>query len=111
MTAFSLFMDYSSVFNTVIPHKFMTKLFPLGFNFTLCDWLLDFLTGSLSGLEGLVSGRITVNTGTPQGCVEVASLVEWRDRSNLSLTTDKTKEMVLGHEEGEEAGGRRHTNL
>ncbi|KAI3351413.1 hypothetical protein L3Q82_020265, partial [Scortum barcoo] len=55
----------------VIPHKLTTKLFHLGFNSTLCDWLLDFFTGRPQSVRigGLVSGRITVNTGNPQGCV------------------------------------------
>ncbi|KAI3367302.1 hypothetical protein L3Q82_008343 [Scortum barcoo] len=126
----------------VIPHKLTTKLFHLGFNSTLCDWLLDFLTGRPQSVRigGLVSGRIKVNTGTTQECVlspvlyslfthdcvtshkektilkfaddttviglisggdetayrsEVASLVKWCDSNNLSLNTDKTKEMVL----------------
>ncbi|KAI3351133.1 hypothetical protein L3Q82_005692 [Scortum barcoo] len=66
-----LFIDYSSEFNTVIPHKLTTKLFHLSFNSTLCNWLLDFLTGRPQSVRigSLVSGRITVNTGTLQGCV------------------------------------------
>ncbi|KAK3565829.1 hypothetical protein QTP86_015810, partial [Hemibagrus guttatus] len=40
-----LFIDYSSAFNTVILHKLTHKLFALGLHPTLCDWLLDFLTG------------------------------------------------------------------
>ncbi|KAI3369521.1 hypothetical protein L3Q82_007731 [Scortum barcoo] len=54
----------------VIPHKLTTKLFHLSFNSTLCDWLLDFLTGRPQSVRigSLVSGRITVNTGTTQGC-------------------------------------------
>ncbi|KAI3365743.1 hypothetical protein L3Q82_000753 [Scortum barcoo] len=111
-----LFLDYSSAFNTVIPHKLTTKRFHLGFNSTLCDWLQDFLTGSL------VSGRITGNTDntilkfaddtTVIGLIsggdetayrrEVASLVKWCDSNNLSLNTDKTRGDGPGHEEREE---------
>ncbi|KAI3374650.1 hypothetical protein L3Q82_021225, partial [Scortum barcoo] len=52
-------------------NKTLDLFFHLGFNSTLCDWLLDFLTGRPQSVRigSLMSGRITVNTGTPQGCV------------------------------------------
>ena len=40
-----LFIDYSSVFNTIVPSKLITKLTILGLNTSLCNWILDFLTG------------------------------------------------------------------
>lgn len=40
-----LFIDYSSAFNTIPPHKLVTKLDLLGLNIHLCSWVLDFLTG------------------------------------------------------------------
>jgi hypothetical protein len=40
-----LFIDYSSVFNTIVPSKLITKLRTLGINTCLCNWILDFLTG------------------------------------------------------------------
>ena len=40
-----LFIDYSSVFNTILPSKFITKLRTLGLNTSLCNWILDFLMG------------------------------------------------------------------
>ena len=40
-----LFIDYSSVFNTIVPSKLITKLRILGLNTSLCNWILDFLTG------------------------------------------------------------------
>ena len=40
-----LFIDYSSVFNTIIPTKLITKLRTLGLNTCLCSWILEFLTG------------------------------------------------------------------
>ncbi|XP_026106263.1 uncharacterized protein LOC113078162 [Carassius auratus] len=40
-----LFIDYSSAFNTVVPIKLASKLMDLGLNSSLCDWILDFLTG------------------------------------------------------------------
>ena len=39
-----LFIDYSSVFNTIVPFKHITKLRTLGLNTSLCNWILDFLT-------------------------------------------------------------------
>ena len=39
------FLDYSSVFNTLVPSKLITKLRTLGLNTSLCNWILDFLTG------------------------------------------------------------------
>ena len=40
-----LFNDYSSAFNTIVPSKLITKLRTLGLNASLCNWILDFLTG------------------------------------------------------------------
>ena len=39
-----LFIDYSSVFNTIVPSKLITELRILGLNTSLCNWILDFLT-------------------------------------------------------------------
>ena len=39
-----LFIDYSSVFNTIVPTKLITILRALGLNTSLCNWILDFLT-------------------------------------------------------------------
>jgi len=36
-----LLIDYSSAFNTVVP----IKLKSLGLNSSLCNWILDFLSG------------------------------------------------------------------
>uniref|UniRef100_A0A3B1K8G0 Reverse transcriptase domain-containing protein n=1 Tax=Astyanax mexicanus TaxID=7994 RepID=A0A3B1K8G0_ASTMX len=66
-----LFVDYSSAFNTVIPHKLTNKLYVLGLHPTLCSWLLDFLTGRPQSVRigDRTSASITTYTGTPQGCV------------------------------------------
>ena len=47
-----LFIDYSSAFNSIVPSKLIIKLEDLGLNPTLCNWVLDFLTGRLPGGEG-----------------------------------------------------------
>lgn len=66
-----MFIDYSSAFNMVIAHKLTHKLLALGLLPTLCDWLLDFLTGRpVSVRIGNKSSANTIrNIGTPQGCV------------------------------------------
>ncbi len=66
-----LFIDYSSAFNTVIPHKLTHKMFALGLHSTLCDWLLDFLTGRTQSVRtgNRTSATITKHIGTPLGCV------------------------------------------
>ncbi|GAA6075769.1 piezo-type mechanosensitive ion channel component 1-like, partial [Tachysurus ichikawai] len=40
-----LFIDFSSAFNTIIPQHLIGKLSLLGLNTSLCNWILDFLTG------------------------------------------------------------------
>ena len=66
-----LFIDFSSAFNTIIPQQLIQKLDGLGVNTSLCNWLLDFLTGRPQAVRvsGNTSSTITLNTGAPQGCV------------------------------------------
>ena len=66
-----LFIDFSSAFNTIIPQHLISKLDQLGLNTSLCNWLLDFLTGRPQAVRvgSNTSGTITLNTGAPQGCV------------------------------------------
>ncbi|KAK3554577.1 hypothetical protein QTP70_025533 [Hemibagrus guttatus] len=66
-----LFIDYSSAFNTVIPHRLSEKLLTLGLAPSLCNWVLNFLTDRLQSVRvgNRTSGIRTVSTGTPQGFV------------------------------------------
>ena len=66
-----LFIDYSSAFNTIVPMKLITKLRPLGLNNSICNWILDFLTGrpQVVRLGNNTSTTLILNTGAPQGCV------------------------------------------
>ena len=66
-----LFIDYSSAFSTIVPSKLITKLEALGLNPTLCNWLLDFLTGhpQVVKVRNNISASLILNTGAPQGCV------------------------------------------
>ena len=66
-----LFIDYSPEFNTIGPTKLNTKLRTLGLNTSLCNWILDLLTGSPQ--EVMVGNNTSatrmLNTGAPQGWV------------------------------------------
>jgi hypothetical protein len=66
-----LFIDCSSAFNNIVPSKLITKLGALDLNPTLCNWVLDFLTGrpQVVKVDNNTSTTLIVNTGAPQGCV------------------------------------------
>ncbi len=66
-----LFIDFSSAFNTIIPQQLINKLNMLGLNNSLCNWILDFLTGRPQSVRvgHKTSSTTTLSTGAPQGCV------------------------------------------
>ncbi len=64
-----LFIDYSSAFNTIVPTKLAVKLSDLGITSSLCDWIQDFLTARPQVVKVGQFTSITLNVGTPQGCV------------------------------------------
>ena len=66
-----LCIDYSSVFNTIVPSKLITKLRTLELNTSLCNWILDFLMGhpQVVRVGNNTSVTLILNTGAPQGCV------------------------------------------
>jgi hypothetical protein len=66
-----LFFDYSSAFNTIVPSKLITKLRNLRLNTSLCNWILNFLTGrpQVVRIGSNTSATLILNTGAPQGCV------------------------------------------
>lgn len=66
-----VFVDFSSAFNTVIPHKLVTKLDNLGLGSSLCSWVMDFLTDQPQQvkIENHTSFTLILSTGTQQGCV------------------------------------------
>ncbi len=66
-----LFIDFSSAFNTIIPQQLINKLNLLGLNNSLCNWILDFLTGRPQSVRvgHNTSCTTTLSTGAPQGCV------------------------------------------
>ncbi len=66
-----LFIDFSSAFNTIFPQQLINKLNLLGLNASLCNWILDFLTGRPQSVRvgRNTSSTTTLSTGAPQGCV------------------------------------------
>ncbi len=66
-----LFVDFSSAFNTVVPHKLVNKLRNLELTTKLCSWNLDFLTNRPQNVRvgDYISSTLTLNTGVLQGCV------------------------------------------
>ena len=72
----SLFIDFSSAFNTIIPHILVQKLIDLGVSRYLCKFILDFLTDRKQYvyINGNISSTIILNIGSPQGCVLSAVL-------------------------------------
>ncbi len=71
-----LFVDFSSVFNTAVPHKLVNKLRNLGLTTTLCSWILDFLIDRPQNVRvgDYIYFTLTLNTGVPQGCVLSSAL-------------------------------------
>ncbi|KAK1803181.1 hypothetical protein P4O66_021705, partial [Electrophorus voltai] len=98
-----LFIDFSSAFNTIVPQHLIGKLSLLGLNTSLCNWILDFLTGRPQSSSNhiikfaddtTVVGLINkVNESAYRE--EVQELVSWCKVNNLYLNVDKTKEMVV----------------
>ena len=62
-----LFIDYSSAFNTIVPSKLINKLKTLGLKTSLCNWILDFLTGrpQVVRVGNNTSTTLILNTGAP----------------------------------------------
>ena len=82
-----LFIDYSSAFNTIVPSKLIIKLEVLGLNPTLCNWVLDFLTGrpQVVKVGNNISTSLTLNTGAPQGCMLSPLLYSLFTHAHLQL--------------------------
>ena len=54
-----------------MPTKLITKLRTLGLNTSLCNWILDFLTGrpQVVRVGNNTSATLILNPGAPQGCI------------------------------------------
>ena len=66
-----LFVDFSLMFNTIIPLNLFNKLIHRGVERSLCVWILDFLQDRPQSVRigKQTSKEITLNVGAPQGCV------------------------------------------
>ncbi|KAK3514687.1 hypothetical protein QTP70_027770 [Hemibagrus guttatus] len=91
-----VFIDFSSAFNTIILQHLIEKLSLLGLNTSLCNWILDFLTGRPQSFadDMNVVGLISKNDESAYR-EEVQRLTAWCKAINLSLNVEKTKEMVV----------------
>ena len=91
-----IFIDYSAAFNTIVPLKLITKLRTLGINSSLCNWILDILTGRspVVRVGNTTSATLILNTGAPQGCVLSPLLLTHdcmaRHNSNIKFADDTT---------------------
>ena len=67
----SLFIDFSSAFNTIKPDIVVRKLKSLQVSPTICAFILDFLTNRLQKvcINNQYSSSLSIDTGGPQGCV------------------------------------------
>ena len=67
----TLFLDFSSAFNTIQPHVLVDKLRNFNVHPYLCLWISDFISmrSQRVTIRNYVSNYISSNTGTPQGCV------------------------------------------
>lgn len=66
-----LFIDFSSAFNSIQPHKLLEKLVELRVNPFIVKWYYSFLTNRKQEVKfnSVLSDIVVSNTGTPQGCV------------------------------------------
>ncbi|TKS65504.1 RNA-directed DNA polymerase from mobile element jockey [Collichthys lucidus] len=66
-----LFVDYSSAFNTILPHKLAVKLKDLGLPEATCRWISSFLSGRRQRVRmgQHTSTALSLSTGSPQSCV------------------------------------------
>jgi hypothetical protein len=60
-----LFINYSSAFNNIVPSKLIIKVEALGLNPTLCNLVLDFLTGRPQVVKVGNTTLLILNTGAP----------------------------------------------
>ena len=67
----TLFLDFSSAFNTIKPSILIERLKELKVNSHIIQWIFQFLTNRSQYVkfQNCVSDTLITNTGSPQGCV------------------------------------------
>ena len=87
-----LFIDYSSAFNNVVSSKLINNLRTLGLNTSLCNWILDFLTGrpQVVRVGNNISATLILNTEAPQGCVFTHDCTARHNSNTIIKFTDDT---------------------
>ncbi|KAK3545487.1 hypothetical protein QTP70_007737 [Hemibagrus guttatus] len=83
-----LFVDYSSVFNTIIPSILTTKLEILGISPSLSTNMIKFADDT--AVVSLIS-----NNGKMTYLEEIKNLETWCQGSNLLLNVSRTKELIV----------------
>jgi len=91
-TVRTLFIDYSSAFNTIQPHIMIQKLDILGVPAHLQLWILNYLTdrSQYVSTKSETSRSLTLNTGAPQGCV-LSPVLFVLYTNDLQSTNDNVK--------------------
>ncbi|KAK2899380.1 hypothetical protein Q8A73_012509 [Channa argus] len=98
-----LFIDFSSAFNTIILQDLIEKLSILVLNASLCNWILDFLTGRPQSVQigNSISSTTTMSTGAPQGLEIVKSTkflgVHLLDNLTWSVNTSSITKKAQQH--------------
>ena len=64
-----LFVDYSSAFNTILPHKLVIKLGDLGLPYTTCRWISGFLSGRRQSEWAITHPQPLASALAPPGAV------------------------------------------
>ena len=73
----SVFIDFSSAFNTLKPDIVINKLRTINVSPILCEFILDFLTNREQRvrINDILSSVLSISTGAPQGCVGLLSAI------------------------------------
>ena len=82
-----LFVDFSSAFNTILPHILERQLSQLRVPVSTCKWITDFLTNRTQRVKlgSCISSSRSTSTGSPQGCVLSPALFTLYTNSCTSL--------------------------
>ncbi|KAK0141318.1 putative RNA-directed DNA polymerase from transposon BS [Merluccius polli] len=100
-----LFVDYRSVFNTILPDILFTKLLELQIPLSTCNWIKSFLTSRPQSVRLGPHHSSTITLSTVVGLIcngdetayraEVRKLLSWGSDNNLTLNVHKTKEFIM----------------